>query len=224
MIYLIGTSHIAKESLDKVDHSISGIKPDLVAVELDLARLKGLQQNKKGKMKLPIIQKIIMLLLQKMQETLSKETGILPGQEMLDAVRHAKKADSRVALIDQRIDITINKLMRAMGLKEKFKLISYMIFGLLGIGASKVVPVKAGKSVDLNKIPEDEFIDMAMGYMEASFPSIYKVLVADRNWFMAHNLMKLSADFENIVAVVGAGHVKGMRELLENDGISVQVL
>ncbi|MBW6462052.1 MAG: TraB/GumN family protein [DPANN group archaeon] len=222
MIYLIGTSHIAKESLLKVDSSISSIKPDLVAVELDLARLRGLQQNKKGKMKLPIVQKIIMLLLQKMQETLSKETGILPGQEMLDAVRHAKKADSRVALIDQRIDITINKLMRAMGLKEKVKLISYMVLGLLGIGASKVIPAKEG--IDLNKIPESEFIDMAMVYMESSFPSIYKVLVEDRNWFMAHNLMKLSAEFENIVVVVGAGHVKGMRELLEEDGISVQVL
>ncbi|NOQ55740.1 MAG: hypothetical protein GQ477_02950 [Nanohaloarchaea archaeon] len=222
MIYLIGTSHIAKESLDKVDHSISSIRPDLVAVELDVARLRGLQQKKKGKMKLPIVQKVIMLLLQKMQETLSKETGILPGQEMLDAVRHAKNADSKVALIDQRIDITINKLMRAMGLKEKIKLISYMVLGLLGIGASKVIPAKGG--VDLNKIPEDEFIDMAMEYMESSFPSIYKVLVSDRNWFMAHNLMKLSSEFENIVAVVGAGHVKGMRELLENDGISVQVL
>ena len=221
MIYLIGTSHIAKESLDKVHKHISSIKPDLVAVELDLARFKGLQQNKKGKIKLPIVQKIIILLLQKLQENLSKETGILPGQEMLDAVKVAKDEELKVALIDQRIDITINKLMEAMGFKEKIKLISYLFLGLFGVGASKVIP---GEKIDLNQIPDDDFIETAMGYMKESFPSIYKVLVSDRNWYMAHNLYKMSDDYEDIIAVVGAGHVKGMKKLLEQEEIEVTVL
>ncbi len=222
MIYLIGTSHIAKESLEKVDKNISEKKPDLVAVELDLARLQGLMHKKKGKIRLPLFQKVIVMLLQKMQDTLSKETGILPGQEMLDAVRHAKKAEARVALIDQRIDVTISKLMKAMGLKEKAKLMAYLVMGFLGIGASKMLP--AEKGIDLNKIPEDEFIEYAMEYMESIFPSIYKVLVSDRNWYMAHNLMKLSSSFDTIVAVVGAGHVRGIKELLEKEGIEVKVL
>ncbi len=222
MIYLIGTSHIAKESLEKVEKNISDKKPELVAVELDLARLQGLIHKKKGKIRLPLFQKVIVLLLQKMQETLSKETGILPGQEMLEAVGHAKKADARVALIDQRINVTINNLMKAMGLKEKAKLMAYLALGFLGLGASKVLP--AEKGIDLNKIPEDEFIEYAMEYMKSSFPSIYKVLVADRNWYMAHNLMKLSENFDTIIAVVGAGHVKGMKKLLEDDEIKVKVV
>ncbi len=222
MIYLIGTSHIAKESLEKVDKNISEKKPDLVAVELDLARLQGLMHKKKGKIRLPLFQKVIVMLLQKMQDTLSKETGILPGQEMLDAVRHAKKAEARVALIDQRIDVTISKLMKAMGLKEKAKLMAYLIMGFLGIGASKMLP--AEKGIDLNKIPEDEFIEYAMEYMESIFPSIYKVLVSDRNWYMAHNLMKLSSSFDTIIAVVGAGHVRGIKELLEKEDVEVEVL
>ena len=222
MIYLIGTSHIAKESLEKVEMNISGRKPDLVAVELDLARLQGLIHKKKGKIQLPLFQKVIVLLLQKMQDTLSKETGILPGQEMLDAVRHAKKADAQVALIDQRINVTISKLMKAMGLVEKAKLMAYLVLGFLGLGASKVLP--AEKGIDLNKIPEDEFIEYAIEYMESAFPSIFKVLVADRNWYMAHNLMKLSGKFETIVAVVGAGHVRGMKKLLEDEKIEVKVL
>ncbi len=222
MIYLIGTSHIAKESLEKVDKNISEKKPDLVAVELDLARLQGLMHKKKGKIRLPLFQKVIVMLLQKMQDTLSKETGILPGQEMLDAVRHAKKAEARVALIDQRIDVTISKLMKAMGLKEKAKLMAYLVMGFLGIGASKMLP--AEKGIDLNKIPEDEFIEYAMEYMESIFPSIYKVLVSDRNWYMAHNLMKLSSNFDTIIAVVGAGHVRGIKELLEKEDVEVEVL
>ena len=222
MIYLIGTSHIAKESLEKVEKSIFDKKPDLVAVELDIARLSGLMQKKKGKIRLPFFQKMIVILLQKMQDTLSKETGILPGQEMLDAVRHAKKAEARVALIDQRIDVTINKLMKAMGLAEKAKFIFYIVLGFFGLGASKILP--ADKSIDLNKIPEDKFIEYAMEYMESTFPSIFRVLVADRNWYMAHNLMRLSSKFDNIVAVVGAGHVKGMKEILKKEGIEVTVL
>lgn len=221
MIYLIGTSHIARESLLKVRKNIDEIKPDLVAVELDIARYTGLMQKKKGKVKLPIFQKIIVLLLQKLQDTLSKETGIMPGQEMLDAVNCAKDADSKVALIDQRIDVTINKLMSVMGFREKVKLISYIVLGFLGVGVSKIIP---SGDIDLNKIPDDEFIEYAMKYMKSKFPSIYTVLVSDRNWYMAKNLSGLSEKFENVIAVVGAGHVKGIKAHLEKDDVEVKVL
>jgi len=41
---------------------------------------------------------------------------------------------------------------------------------------------------------------------------------------LAHNLMKLSGKFDTIVAVVGAGHVRGMKKLLEDEKIEVKVL
>ena len=44
---IIGTSHIAKQSLDEVKEEIETNKPDIVAIELDKNRLQALFQKKK---------------------------------------------------------------------------------------------------------------------------------------------------------------------------------
>ncbi|MCK5474695.1 MAG: TraB/GumN family protein, partial [Candidatus Aenigmarchaeota archaeon] len=46
-IYLVGTSHIAKESLSKVKKAIEGKKPNCVAVELDYVRFHALKNKRK---------------------------------------------------------------------------------------------------------------------------------------------------------------------------------
>ena len=46
---VIGTSHIAKQSLDDVKHAIEEEKPDLVTLELDKKRLYALISKKKDR-------------------------------------------------------------------------------------------------------------------------------------------------------------------------------
>ena len=48
---IIGTSHIAKQSLDEVKDAIEGEKPDIIALELDKQRLYALMQAKKEKIR-----------------------------------------------------------------------------------------------------------------------------------------------------------------------------
>ena len=213
-IFIVGTSHIAGESLKKVKNTIIEKNPDCVAVELDVNRYMALKTQEKGKIKMPLLQKAIFLLLRHVQKELSKETNILPGQEMLEACETGTKVGAKVAFIDQDINVTLCRLMRKLGFFGQVKLLLYMVIGLIGI------PVKGlamPKEIDLNKVPEDEFIEYAMGELEKHLPVVHEVLVEERNKVMAGRLKELGSEFENVVAVMGAGHVKGVGKLLEGD-------
>jgi pheromone shutdown protein TraB len=47
MITIIGTSHIARQSVEEVRNAIIETKPDIVAIELDYARYRALLSGKK---------------------------------------------------------------------------------------------------------------------------------------------------------------------------------
>ena len=55
----------------------------------------------------------------------------------------------------------------------------------------------------------------------AEFPSAKKVLIDDRNTHMAHAIRKLNDEFGDLVAVVGDGHVDGLKRLLEGKSLEV---
>ncbi|MCK5699073.1 MAG: TraB/GumN family protein [Candidatus Aenigmarchaeota archaeon] len=214
-IYIVGTSHVAGESVSKVKKVILSKKPSCVAVELDYNRYVALKTREKGKgkIKMPLLQKAIFLVLRYVQGQLSKETNILPGEEMLAACECAEEVGAHVAFIDQDMNITLSKLMAKLGFFGQLKLLLYMGVGILGIPVRGLV---MSKEIDLNKVPDDEFIEYAMGELRKHFPVVYEVLVDERNHVMARNLQKLGDEFEDVVAVMGAGHVKGVGKLLES--------
>ena len=87
-----------------------------------------------------------------------------------------------------------------------------LIVGVTGLA----IPIRIGKkeTIDLNKLPPEEIIDAAIGFLKKELPGLYDVLIEKRNEVMARNLKKLQEKFDNIVCVIGAGHEKGMKKLL----------
>lgn len=211
-VYIIGTSHIAKESIDKVKEAINEKKPDCIAVELDSNRYYAMLYRQKGNVKLPFLQKAILVLMQKMQENLSKQTNIFPGQEMLSAVEYATMNGVRVAFIDQDINYTVTRLMKKLGFFGKLKLLLYLIPAFIGIPIKGVTMIA---DFDLNKVPDEKLIERALVELKREFPVIYEVLIDERNRHMARNIKKLQEQFGTIVVVVGAGHVNGIKKLLK---------
>ncbi len=211
-IHIIGTSHIACESIEKVKETVKEKKPECIAVELDSNRYYALLYKERGEVKLPFLQKTILLLMQKLQENLSKETNVFPGEEMMAAVEFATMNGVRAAFIDQDINYTVSRLMQRLGFFGKLKLLFYLIPAFLGI------PIKGVSMIadfDLNKVPDDELIGRALLELKREFPAIYEVLIEERNRYMARNIKKLAKNFKTIVVVVGAGHVSGIKKLLE---------
>lgn len=203
MTKIYGTSHIAQESIDLIEEKIENEDPDIVALELDMQRLHALLTEKEETNKdAPLFIK----LLKKFQEKMSAKTGIIPGEEMLTAYHQANEKDLEIALIDQDIRITIQRLREEVGRKEKFK-------AVISMALAFILPGK----FDLNKIPEDEVIDELTTEFQKRYPKLFQVLVTERNQVMAEALHQLELENpdKKIIAFVGAAHKEEVKKLLE---------
>lgn len=208
---VIGTSHIAKQSLEEVEGIIKSTKPQVVALELDRNRFIGIQ-NKELKKKPGITDikqlgfkgYIFALIGGYVEKKLGSQVGVSPGDEMLKAVEAASSVEAKIALIDQDIKITLKNFSRTLTWKERGRFLVDIIKQLFK-GKQKL-------PFDLRKVPEKELVTKLITKMQERYPNVYKSLVGDRNVYMAKRLWKLMQNYGLIVAVVGVGHEE---ELIE---------
>ncbi len=230
---IIGTSHIAKESIKEIEQFISSRKPDLVALELDRARFHALTTKKKqstnifSAMSVGLNGFLFLIFGQWAQRLLGRMVGVRPGSEMLAAVKLARKEGILIVLIDQDIEITLKRFSKALSFKEKMRIFWDLTFGTI---FHKDDLRKYGISnIDLNRVPDDATIRKMMGVVRERYPGIYRVLVEERNVVMAKNLAKLMEHNpdKRILAIVGAGHESELLELVrlfrQDTGISFEV-
>jgi pheromone shutdown-related protein TraB len=232
-IKILGTSHIAGESVKEVKRLIGEFKPDIVAVELDHGRLMGLlqkeeeeKQAKLGKKKAKqrpsfyAIRKVgfkgfmFAAIASWASQKLGRLIGTEPGVEMLTAVKLAKKSNLKVALIDQDIRITLQRFSKKLSWRERWNFLAD-IFNSIFFRKREMKKLGLGE-IDLNKVPSNEMIKKLVGRMKERYPNVYKVLVDERNKVMASNLIRIARaePDKKILAVVGAGHEDGLVEIM----------
>ncbi len=203
-LILIGTSHIAKQSVKEVEETIIKEKPEVVALELDKGRFYALVNEIKGRIGFKDVKNIgfkgyvFAKAGEFVERKLGGKVGINPGDEMLKAAKIASREKCKIALIDQKIEITLKNFSKEITWKEKFRFFVDILKGIF----SK----KHRISFDLSKVPKKEMIVKMLEYVKERYPNLYKVLVEDRNKYMAKKLFKLMQNYSKIVAVVGAGH------------------
>ncbi|MBW3011887.1 TraB/GumN family protein [Candidatus Woesearchaeota archaeon] len=212
---ILGTSHIARQSLEEVRARIESFKPDIVALELDKRRLIALLSKKKPKPSLRDIKYVGLkgfmfnLFGAYIEKKLGKMVGVKPGSEMKLAYLIAREKHLKIALIDQKIEITLRNFSKSFTWKERFR------FGWDIIKSA--ITRKPQIQFDLSSVPNEELIERMVSVVKQRYPSFYKVLVEDRNNVMATNLAHLIKTFQGqrIVAVVGAGHEKELADLVK---------
>ena len=223
-IRLIGTSHIAMQSVNEVKQNIKMFKPDIVAVELDTGRLQALLTKDKAKTPFWLIFRIgvVGYIFAKLgswgSKKLGKLVGMEPGEEMVTAVRLAQKNKIKLALIDQPIEITLSRFSAKITFREKMRFVKDLIKSVF---FPKKAMAEIGidiKKMDLSKVPSAKLIKSLVGVMKKNYPNAYSVLVDERNKVMARNLFKLVRKYDRILAVVGAGHLEGMKEEMDKMG------
>tara|TARA_Y100000310_G_C20542690_1_gene744085 strand:+ start:49 stop:732 length:684 start_codon:yes stop_codon:yes gene_type:complete len=218
-LVLIGTSHIAIESVNEVKKVIDDLEPGFVALELDKGRFIGLMSKEKRKLRLGDIRKfgikgfLFNLFGAWVEEKLGRVVKVKPGSEMKAAVISAAKIQAKVVLIDQDIKITIKNLVQNVTFKEKWRFVSDIIKGFL---YRKKMVAEFG-NIDLRKVPSEKIIEKVVKRVEERYPSVFKALIDDRNKVMSKKLVNLMKKFPEtkIVAVVGAGHVEGMMSVIK---------
>ncbi|MBD3310626.1 hypothetical protein GF351_05395 [Candidatus Woesearchaeota archaeon] len=220
---IIGTSHIARESMDTVKERILQEKPEIIALELDKRRLYALLTKKKEKAGLRDIRYVgikgwlFSIIGAWAEEKLGKSVGIKPGSEMVTAVRLAKKTDAMVALIDQDIAVTLRRFSQKFTWKEKIRIVVDIFKGIF---FKKREMKRLGiVDLDLTKVPSEKIIKKMMKEVKKRYPNFYKVLVVERNRYMAKNLAKLMSRYpeKEILVIIGAGHEKEMIKLVKKE-------
>lgn len=214
-IKIIGTSHIAPESIKKVEKAILETKPDIVAIELDRKRLIALLSKDKHKLSYRDIRRVgfkgwlFALIGAWAEKKLGDKVGVSPGADMLKAVSAAQQTGARIALIDQDIEITLKKFSRSLSWKEKFTFLGDLFKGIV---------LRKGIQFDLSKVPTQKVIDKLIEDVRKRYPNIYRVLVKERNEYMAQKLAHIVKHYPDsrIIAVVGAGHEKEIILLLKS--------
>jgi pheromone shutdown-related protein TraB len=212
-LQIIGTSHIAISSIKEVRKVILEERPDFIALELDKDRLLALMSDKKRKVGLRDIRKLgfsgflFAVFGQWVEEKLGKMVGTKPGGEMREAVKCAAKIKAKIALVDQKIDITIKNLMKTITFKEKIRFVWDIVKGVV---------FRKGdiERFDLKKVPPEKLIEKMIISVQKRYPSVYKTLVEDRNIYMGKKLHRLMTKFPDskIVVIIGAGHEEGLVE------------
>lgn len=204
-VRIIGTSHIAPESLKLVKRVILEKEPNIVAVELDRKRLQALIRGGSSKASFSDIRRvglkgwIFAAFGSWASKKLGAKVGVMPGSDMLGAVRAARKVNAKIALIDQDIEITLRRFSCALTWKEKWAFFSDLVKGVF---------FRRGVKFDLSKVPPKQLVRKLLDEVKVKYPNVYRVLVDERNHFMAKKLAELvKANPDSlIVAVVGAGH------------------
>ncbi|MEA3254992.1 MAG: TraB/GumN family protein [Candidatus Altiarchaeota archaeon] len=213
-IFLIGTAHVSRESVDLVRTTIEEVKPDVVAVELCEQRHHAIVNQKRwdetginkviqgGRTYLFLMQ----LLLTNFQRKIGDELGVKPGSEMIQALDMAKERDIPVALVDRDIQITLKRAFNRMSLREKLKILYGLISGVF-----------EGEEINedlIEELKEKDVLTELMEELGREVPSIKEVLVDERNHYIADKIIGLKE--KKVVGVVGAGHVEGIKNLLES--------
>lgn len=220
-LILIGTSHIARQSVDQIEKAIGRDKPDIVAIELDRKRLASLLGNSGQKVYFSNIKRIgikgflFSIIGAWAEKKMGRIVGVRPGADMLKAVQLAKNNNSLIALIDQDIEVTLRNISRTFSWLERWHLF-VDVFKAVFFGDREMKKLGV-KSVDLSKVPPKSLIVKLIRQMRVRYPNLYKSLIDDRNKVMASNLLNLMHQnpYKRIVAVVGAGHEDEVFKLIK---------
>ncbi len=211
---ILGTAHVSTASVEAVQEQISTYKPDIVAVELCSSRHQALTSNrrldKEGLLKVVKEGKAPLVLLQSLlaaeQRKMGLDEGQQPGAELLVAVQEAEAADLEVELIDRDIQTTLRRAWKKMRLREKFRI----LWSLLGEDEDE-----DEDSPGVNELLENQdLLSSLMEELRTFSPGAGIVLIDERDAFLAGKIAALQASNKKILAVVGAGHLKGIEKHL----------
>ncbi len=216
-LLLIGTAHISQESVDLVKLVIHQEKPDCVCVELDAKRLQALTEKKRWQaldLKEIIRRKqlstlMVNLLMASYQKKLGGQVGVSPGAELLAASKIAEELDIPVSLCDRDARVTLRRAWKATSFFKK----SYLLSSLLASLFDKT-EIDEKK---LSELKQNDVLSELMNEMGETFPQVKEVLIDERDIYLAEKIK--ASPGQHLVAVVGAGHVAGIKRKIQQDNI-----
>ncbi len=212
-IILVGTVHVSQESADLVRAVIEEEHPDAVCVELDTRRFEALSQKHKWESldlkeiirKKQLSTLLANLLLASYQKRLGDQLGVMPGTEMLEAITISNKHHIPIFLCDRDVRVTMRRAWRSTPFFKKSMLVSSLMLS--------VFDTEPVTQESLSNLKKQDVLSEMMQELGAEVPTLKQVLIDERDQYLAQKI--LESDGAKVVAVVGAGHVEGMKAVLQ---------
>ncbi|MDX5334067.1 MAG: TraB/GumN family protein [Gammaproteobacteria bacterium] len=215
-VVLLGTAHVSRESAEAVRTLLDQEAFDAVAVELcpsrqqalldpdHLSRLDLFRVMREGRV--PMV--MASLALGAYQQRLADQFGIEPGAEMKAAIETARAQGRAVWLIDREIGTTLKRVYRNVPFWKRLGLIG----GLIGSVMSK----EKVEEADIERLKEGDILETTFSEFAEQAEALYLPLIDERDRYMAARLREdiLAERPARVLAVVGAGHLKGIANYL----------
>ncbi len=215
-IALLGTAHVSRISAEMVEQLIESNAYDAIAVELcpsrynailspdSLARMNLMDVFRSGKTSMVIAN----LAMGAYQQRIAEQFGIEPGAEQRKAIELAQKHHLPVLLIDREIGTTLKRTAGNLPWWKRWTLFTGLLLSL--ISREQV------EEEEIEKLKEGDMLETTFAEFAHDREDLYLPLIAERDTYMAARLTQEIEDkgHEDILAVVGAGHLKGIRDEL----------
>jgi pheromone shutdown protein TraB len=221
-VVFVAVIHTDTESVEQAREAVRDVQPDVVAVELDHQRYQQLMDYDKtmanweptssGDAAQDLIQYMATL-----EKSLGEMTGSNVGEEMLAAIEEGRRIGAKIALVDRPIHVTMQAIAR-VPLDE--------IYRLMGAVPDAQKDLQEGDATDiLGILKEEGAIENLMKDFNSEYPNLADALIHQRDLYVANALRSIMKDVDGrIVAVLGAGHIDGVRmallDLLEAEAAS----
>lgn len=215
-LHILGTAHVSKASVEEVRHAIETLAPDTVCVELCASRHAALTDVERWK-KLDIFKvfregKTLFLLANlavgAYQRRLGQELGVMPGAELLAAIEVARTRGIEVVLADRDVHTTLKRTWASVGFWKKNKLLAGIIASLFE-GRSKRGEVAGSTTAqDIERLKEGPQLAEMMQELARVLPEVGRPLIDERDRYLVSKVREAPGPV--VLAVVGAGHVRGM--------------
>ncbi|MFN3311510.1 MAG: TraB/GumN family protein, partial [Thermomonas sp.] len=214
---LLGTAHVSRASIEAVHAAIDSGQFDAVAVELDEQRHKALTQPD-ALAQLDLVKVIrerkvapfaANLALAAYQRRLAEQLGIEPGAELKAAATEATARGLPLQLIDRDVGITFRRILQGLSWWDRAKLVGGVAGGLF---AREDV-----SEDDIERLKEGDMLESSFGEFARDTPSLFASLIDERDQYMAARLRERADGATRVLAVVGAGHLKGMARYLREE-------
>jgi len=146
------------------------------------------------------------LILASYQRRLGLQLGVTPGSELLEAAKVAEENGIPMVLCDRDVRITLRRAWQSITWWQRTRLLTELVASLFE---------NPDVSEDeLARIRDQDVVTEVMNELGRIMPDLKRVLIDERDAYLAHEI--LESEGHKIVAVVGAGHIEGMKKRLEN--------
>ncbi|KAH9744645.1 trab domain-containing protein [Citrus sinensis] len=230
-VYLVGTAHVSKESCREVEAIIDFLKPQVLSL------LKFTQHLIDGRVILAVYSAFVQVSIcmlniyvvhqvptvgemvdmwKKKHNTfgilyswflakVASHLEIFPGSEFRVAFEEAMKYGGKVILGDRPVQITLRRTWEKMPLWHKIKLLYSFLFQAFFLPSAE----------DLNRMLKEmddvDMLTLVIQEMSKAFPTLLETLVHERDQYMSSTLLKVATEHSSVVAVVGKGHLQGIK-------------